>query len=291
MKISVIVWDACFREKFHAIDSFCTQDYPKTEFEFIWVDFYTNTNPQLLNKIDSYSNAHLINLNNAPESVWHLGKCINAGINTSKGDVLVFPDGDIIIQNDHLQVIENQIKNHKELVLYFRRWDELEKTHCLKSYDRDYLEQHTKLLNATNFAGCFALHKDVMDLINGYEENEVFAGPGANGMETYLRLRNAGLAIKWHDKKIYHPWHPSTGKSDKKTLILLALSKHYSWIKPYSGIKQSWVIKKRETDLSFKANNGTIEKYLETVPSVEQLKNKIKNKPKTLKGIFKKVFK
>ena len=176
-------------------------------------------------------------------------------------------------------------------MVYFRRWDELQNTHSSKSYDEVYLEKHTQLLNATNYAGCFALHKSAIQSINGYEESDVFAGPGSNGKETYLRLRNAGFAIKWHGNKIYHPWHESSGTSDKQTVALMEIAKHYNWIKPYSGIKQSWVLKNRELDLSFMANDGAIDKYLEKVPSLELLKNKIKMKPKTLRSILKNKFK
>ena len=71
----------------------------------------------------------------------------------------------------------------------------------------------------------------------------------------------------------------------------MEIAKHYNWIKPYSGIKQSWVLKNRELDLSFMANDGAIDKYLEKVPSLELLKNKIKMKPKTLRSILKNKFK
>lgn len=291
MKISVIAWDCSFREKFHTVDSFCTQDYPNTDFEFIWVDFYDNNNPELLKKIEAYPNASLLNLKHSKDTNWHLGKCINAGVKAAKGELLVFPDGDIIVHKDHLQVIEHQLQQHKDLVVYFRRWDELKQSHGTQSYTQAYLEEHTKLLNATNYAGCFALHRSAFETINGYEENDVFAGPGANGKETYLRLRNAGFAIKWHDKKIYHPWHPSTGTSDKHTEELIKISKHYNWLKPYSGIKQSWVLKNRELDLTYKANDGTIESYMQTVPSVEDLKSKQPQETSTIKTTLKKIFK
>jgi len=291
MKISVITWDCSFREKFHTIDGFCKQDYPNTDFEFIWVDFYDNKNPELLKKIETYPNASLLNLKHNKDTTWHLGKCINAGVKVASGDILVFPDGDIIVYNDHLKVIESQLCNQEDLIVYFRRWDELKDSSGTESYDQAYLEQHTKLLNATNYAGCFALHRSAFEIINGYEESEIFAGPGANGKETYLRLRNAGFAIKWHDKKIYHPWHASTGSSDKRTEDLIKISKDYSWLKPYSGIKQSWVLKLRESDLHYKANDGTIEKYMLSVPTLENLTVDTKEKYSTIKTSIKKIFK
>jgi hypothetical protein len=291
MKISVIAWDASFREKLHTIDSFCKQDYPTTDFEFIWVDFYDNNNPELLKKIDTYLNATLLNLKNSKDVTWHLGKCINAGVKAAKGDILVFPDGDIIVYKDHLKTIDKELTNQKDLVVYFRRWDELNDTHSIESYNETYLEQHTKLLNATNYAGCFALHRSAFQTINGYEESEVFAGPGANGKETYLRLRNAGFAIKWHDKKIYHPWHTSTGSSDKKTDELIKISNYHNWLNPYCGIKQSWVLKNRELDVTFKANQGIIENYMKHVPNIDRLRIKQSKDTSKIKSVIKKYFK
>lgn len=290
MKISVITWDASFREKFHTIDSFCTQDYPYKDFEFIWVDFYSNTNKALQNKIEAYTNAQLINLNNAPKEQWHLGKCMNAGIKAAKGDILVFPDGDIIVHDNHLKTIDSELAKSMDLVVFFRRWDELQNTHGKKSFEIEYLEEHTRLLNATNYAGCYAMHRRSMEAINGFEESMVFAGPGANGMETYLRIRNAGLAIKWHSKKIYHPWHHATGSSDKRTEELVEISKNIKWLKPYSGIKQSWALKNREIDLTFKANDGSMEQYMETVPTINDLKKQSEKKIKSRINVFKKIF-
>ena len=55
------------------------------------------------------------------------------------------------------------------------------------------------------------LSKKNFELIDGYETHDVFAGPGMNGKETYIRLRNAGLNIRWSkEKNTYHPWHPNT---------------------------------------------------------------------------------
>ena len=62
MKISVVTWDASFRESFHTVDSFGQQNFPKNSYEFIWVDYYDNKNPILLNTINKYSNFRLLNL-------------------------------------------------------------------------------------------------------------------------------------------------------------------------------------------------------------------------------------
>ena len=290
MNISVIAWDACFREHFHTIDSFLAQDYPKDKYEFIWVDFYTNKNPALLKKIEAHPNVSLLNLNHNPSENWHLGKCINAGVDEAKGDIIVLPDGDIVVQEDHLQVIEDELKDRHEKILYFRRWDEPKNAHCALSTNIDYLEKNTILTNPTNYAGCLCLNRSALDKVSGYEESEIFAGPGTNGKETYIRFRNAGFEIKWHSKKIYHPWHPSTGSSDKYTSELIEVAKYTKWLNPYCGIKQSWALKSRGLDLSFVANDGTMNRYEDNAPALEDLKKLQHKNTSMAKKILKTIF-
>ena len=290
MKISVITWDASFRERFHTVDSFCQQEFPENEFEFIWVDYYNNTNSELIDRLNRSPNARLLNLNNPRNAKWHLGKCINEGVKASVGDIIVLPDGDIIVGKNHLSVIESEMNNLDELIIYFRRWDEQKESHCANSYDINYLANNSVLTNPTNYAGCIAMRRASFELINGYEEHDSFAGAGANGLETYLRFRNAGLAIKWHKKKIFHPWHDASGTSDKMNDELVELSKYINWLKPYCGIEQSWILKCREMDLAYKANDGTVERYLQSMPVLNQLNRHSGRKKSSGLGHLKKLF-
>ena len=36
---------------------------------------------------------------------WHLGKCLNAAILESKGDLIVIPDGDIVVEENFLEEV------------------------------------------------------------------------------------------------------------------------------------------------------------------------------------------
>ncbi|WKN44451.1 glycosyltransferase family A protein [Tunicatimonas pelagia] len=289
MKISVITWDASFRESFHTVDSFCRQKYSTEDFEFIWVDFYNNQNPTLLDKINSYSNARLLNLKNPISQAWHLGKCLNAGVRESKGNLLIIPDGDVIVADDFLQKIEEAHGNRQNQVIYCRRWDEPAKDHdSVMSYSYDYLNEVCQLNNPTNYAGMISLHRDTLGFVNGYEESAVFSGPGANGWEHYIRLRNAGCSIQWYSEKVFHPHHSFTGTSDKMQEVLKQAKVSHPWIQPYAGLKQSWVIRQRESDLSYKADVEQIEEYLTKLPDLESL---LGRKPSRLGKIKKAIAK
>jgi len=272
--VSVITWDASFREYFHIVDSFGKMDYPKSHYEFIWVDFYRNENPKLLEKISGYSNARVLNLNNDSSSKWHLGQCINAGITEARGNIIVIPDGDIIAPPNILSTIDKEHERSDDLVLYFRRFDEPADRHDpQKSYDLFYLMDACVLTNPTNYGGLISIRKNNMLQVNNYEEDDVFSGPGINAMELYVRLRNRGLKIQWHDEKIYHPYHQSTGFSPPDKNLMNMLAPQYPWIMPYAGIKQSWVLHSRQQDLSYMANDGSVNRYLSRMPiSLLQLK-------------------
>lgn len=293
--ISIITWDAGFRENYHTVDSFCRQNYNLNDFEFIWVEFYSSIHPTLANKINSYPNARVLCLNNAKTTKWHLGKCLNAGINDSKGNLLVIPDGDIIVPDNFIKIVEEEHYKIDELVLYFRRWDEQEIKHdLLKSYEIDYLEKVCQLNNPTNYAGCLAIKKEHFHNVGGYEESPIFSGPGANGSELYTRLKNKGYAIKWHNtSKIYHPFHTNTGISDTDKKEMERLKRMFHWLIPYAGVEQSWVIRSRELELSCHVDEKSVSHYVQKLPFIPPPSEVIQNKPRSvyllkyLKSIYK----
>ena len=270
MKFSVITWDASFREKFHTVTCFCNQDFDNENLEFTWVDYYDNDNLNLEEEINKYPYARLINLNNEKNRPWHLSECLNKGIENAKGDFLIIPDGDILVESDFLKTAQVELERNSKLVLYFRRWDELENDHGEDSYNIEYLKSKTKLYNSTNYAGCIAISKENLLEVGGYEEHSVFQKAGANSKELYLRLRNSGLDIKWHSKKVYHPWHPFSGNSDKNLSLVKILAKSHHWINPYCGIEQSWVLHKTDLDVeNFKSDITKVDKYLEQLPNLK----------------------
>jgi hypothetical protein len=265
------------------IDSFCGQEYSNDNFEFIWVEFYSDVAPDLKKRIQSFGNAKTICLGNDKSTKWHLGHCLNAGIDASKGHVLVIADGDVIAPANLLTVIEREHRLTDELVLYFRRWDESAAKHSQsRSYDIEYLQEVCTLNNPTNYAGCFSIKKRHMLEVNGYERSPVFAGSGINGMELYTRFRNRGYAIKWHPSlKIFHPSHPSTGGYATDKDRMQRLRALYPWLNPYAGIEQSWVLKCREMDLTFKAGEKEVEAYLRTMPVIGSSENTKTDRPRS----------
>ena len=269
MLISVIFWDAAFREHTHTIDIFAAQKFSYGDFEIIWVDFY-NSSRGVEQKVNIYENVRLIKLQNPSSQPWHLGKCVNAGVKVSSGDLLIIPDGDIAAEHDFLDHVWIQHQRVQDLVLYYKRFDEPQEVSCeISRTSLLHLKDKSKLTNGTNYGGCLTLRRQTFNDIGGYVEHSAFSNAGTNGLETYTRLRNYGAPIRWaHDKFIYHPWHQNTSTPHEKNNlnILRFMALQYNWIIPHAGLEQSWIIRCRDLSLDFKADGDTCNQYLKTLP-------------------------
>lgn len=207
--ISVIMVDGSFRESFFSIDYFENQTLPRDNYEIIWMEYYDDVKPTLAQKVNNYSNFQVLCLGRSGE--YHSSYCFNAGIMASKGNILVIPDADIIVEKDFLESILDEHELISNLVIYIYRLDEPKSKH-VEPYSLDHLRKVCKLINPINYGGCVSARKKWFIEINGYEQHPVFgSGFHANGLDIYTRFKNLGLLIKWHPKlRIFHPWHPYT---------------------------------------------------------------------------------
>ena len=262
MKVSFIIWDGNFREYLHTLNCFENQTCSSDKFEVIWCDFYTNTNSDLAKIIEHNDNFHLVNLGNDANSPWNEGKCINNAVSISKTDVVALIDGDIYFDKDFVsKVIDMNIDQNK--AVYLRRYDEKEiDHHPVKSYSIDYLEKVCELNNPFNYAAFLCLGKSLFNKLQGYETHKIFDGPGGASIDMHTRLLNSGAFVATGSYKIYHPWHPSTGQTNKYQQSSILFSKHYKWINGYIGVKQSWIIKRRQENLSFKSSSQEVDLLL-----------------------------
>ena len=263
--ISVITWDAGFRESYHTVDYFKHQTLGKDKFEFIWADYYSTIKPELEVKIQAMDNGRTFLLNG--KGKWHLGRCINAAVKESKGDLLVIPDGDIVVEENLLAETIRLHEIYENLVLYFRRWDEPnpeEKSKETLSISR--LRDTCRLTNPTNYGGCLTIPRKVFNYVFGYEEHELFSEAGANGMELYTRLKNAGFPIMWHpEHKIYHPWHKGSYPNDPEYKTKVD--------------KQNWVIRQRDLGIIFESDTSDVDRLiLEYQKTIQKSEIKIKGK-------------
>lgn len=207
MKISVIMIDGGFRENTYGAKYFSEQTFDDNEFEVIWVEFYS----QVSKDVTQYRKIKIVTLNNQMSANYHSSYCFNKGIALAKGELIVIPDADQIVEPDFLTKLWNIHLTFDKLVVYPYRYDELSKG-ILASMDFSELERKCVLKNPTNYGGCLSVRRKWLLEINGYEQHEIFeSGFHANGLDMYTRFKNFGLAIMWVPEiRMYHPWHPLT---------------------------------------------------------------------------------
>ena len=207
MKISVIMIDGGFRDNLYGAHYFSKQNFPKNEYEVIWVEFYDAVKPEIKNN----KKLKIFTLNHSKTATYHSSLCFNKGIIESKGDLLIIPDADQIVRPDFLLNLWKIHQGYEQLVVYVYRYDEI-KQGMLKSIDYEELEDKCELKNTINYGGCISVRKKWFLAINGYDQHPIFSsGFHANGLDVYTRFKNYGLAIKWEPSlKLFHPWHPCT---------------------------------------------------------------------------------
>ena len=247
--ISVITWDAGFRESFHTVDFFDKQTLSKKYFEFIWVDYYSTINTDLQLRINKMGNGKAICCGGMGK--WHLGKCINSAVKKCEGDLIIIPDGDVVVDDSFLDTVIDCHNQHDNLVLYFRRMDEPEKKDVNNhNISLRRLRESCRLNNPLNYGGCISLSKKTFIDVEGYEEHDLFSQAGANGKELYVRLKNAGFPIMWHPShKIYHPWHRGSGPKDPDYQRKIML--------------QNYVIQQRDLSIATKADKLAVDSIIE----------------------------
>ncbi|MFQ5964306.1 MAG: glycosyltransferase [Candidatus Scalinduaceae bacterium] len=209
MKVSVILVDGGFRENIHAARCFSEQDFPKDEYEVIWVEYYRKPHEGLKN----LPKVKVLILNNY--NTYHSSYCFNAGIREASGKLLIIPDADQIVPSDFISRVWNLHKSYDKLVVYGYRYDEIEQG-VLKTHSLDELEKKCVLKNPTNYGGCLTVRRKWLIEINGYEQHPLLGtGNHSNGLDIYTRFRNLGLAIQWAPTlKLYHPWHSFSRQHD-----------------------------------------------------------------------------
>lgn len=247
--VAVITWDGSFREHFHTVDFFCNQTLQASQYEFVWVEYYSSLCSALREKIDGYPNAASLCLGR--EGPWHLGVCQNHGISSTGGDHLVLIDGDIAVDETFLEKDLAFHARHPDTAVYYRRWDEPgpPDNGAHRDGSIEYLEKNCRLTNPTNYGGCLTISRSLLDSVAGYEEHPLFVEAGAGNMELYIRLRNAGIPVLWHPHaKVYHPWHSGT-------------------IPPYDTEKhkkQEWLIRQRGLNIDTLADEKQVDAYLQS---------------------------
>lgn len=198
--------DGGFRENVYGAGCFVNQDFPKDQFEVLWIEHFD----KLHTSVRSLPGIKAKCLNQP--GGYHSSTCFNYGITSAKGEVVVIPDADQIVPPDFLKRVWEKHQEYERLVVYGYRLDQIScrltgKDKAFELFEEDYM-----VTNPVNYGGCLTVRKKWLLEINGYEQHAAFAtGAHANGKDLYTRFKNYGLSICWDpDLKLYHPWHKGT---------------------------------------------------------------------------------
>jgi hypothetical protein len=209
MKISIILIDGSFRENVFGAKYFTRQNFPVDQYEVLWVEFYEKANPEVYEY--QQQGLKIICLGNSRATTYHSSFCFNEGIKNAKGEIVVIPDADQIVEENFLSKVWEAHQEHEKLLIYGYRYDEIT-PRSIQSDDIAEVKSKCRMKNITNYGGCLTVRKKWLEAINGYEEHWFFeTGFHANGSDIYHRLKNFGLFTKWDTHlRLYHPWHENS---------------------------------------------------------------------------------
>jgi glycosyl transferase family 2 len=214
IKISVVMVDGSFRERYDSIDFMTGQNVPAEDYELIWVEYFDQISPDLRRRIDAASeNRNFRAITLGRDGEYHSSYCFNRGIAEARGELVVIPDADVIAEPDFLQTVWDDHAAADRLVTYYHRYNEPEDRRA-DGVDLEHLRGVCELTNPSNHGACVAVRRKWLIEINGYEQSPIFAtGFHANDKDIYARLCSLGLMVRWNpDVKLFHPWHAMTGE-------------------------------------------------------------------------------
>ncbi len=210
-RISVIMVDGSFRERYDSIDFMARQDMSPDDYELIWVEYYGTIAPDLQRRIDARPRFRVIALGRT--GTYHSSYCFNQGIAEARGDLVVIPDADVIAEPGFLNAVWQDHQASDRLVTYYHRHNEPKDQH-VDEFSLEHLRAVCELTNPSNHGACLSVRRHWLDEINGYEQSPIFAtGFHANDKDVYARLCGLGLMVRWNPGvKLFHPWHDMTGE-------------------------------------------------------------------------------
>jgi hypothetical protein len=220
VKLSVILFDASFREAFHTLNGLAAQTLSRDRFEVLWIEHFARVAPDVLAR--PWVTA--VAMNAAPP--WHIGKMINEGARRARGDALVLLDADVLVRPTFLESLRARVAADPRLVLHVPRRDQPRPDPSLPlAYDA--LAPACVLSCKTNYGGCCVVRREHFEAVGGYTEHPDFREASAVAMEFHARLMNLGLDHAWHDAEtMLHPWHGGTGQSGREAERLARQQDH-----------------------------------------------------------------
>jgi glycosyltransferase involved in cell wall biosynthesis len=238
--LSIITWDANYRDFIYCIESLERQSLKHSQYEVLIVEqfsekktkeFELKSKRKSISKVvSSYArssyNVKYLHMN-LDKEVYNVGKILNFGISQSNGDYIVVIDGDMIFDYDFLEQCLIELK-HKSYISCFRKtanfpsgktsWsDWKEGDISIKSIKKASLFRYTPVVKKlNNFGQMLGYSRRDYIKLGGYEESRLFSTSWSKvHKDFYSRLHSLRQTeITIIKAQAYHPWHPILLDSD-----------------------------------------------------------------------------
>jgi hypothetical protein len=168
-------------------------------------------------------NIRALYIGDGPNAPFHWGRAVNAGMEASRGQVISVMDGDLLLEGDFLQKLDNEHATGRVSVLNLHRrmvprpigvprtrWTEqqIDFAACLASCpDRDDPLPD----RPNNYGPMISARREHWNAINGYDDHPIWgSGLSLLGTDATRRLEiRTGVESRLLPGTVcVHPWHP-----------------------------------------------------------------------------------
>ncbi len=326
MTHTIISWDCSYRNFFHIIDGLLLQDYPKEEFELIYIEQRSkkvankhNRSLGLSSLEDRYRevknklNIKIIYLDEPGTVPFHWGRCNNAGLSIAKGKIISVMDGDQLLPRDFLIKLQNfherspdaVINIYRKMAQYpagvksYKKWFEASNDFhkCLNTCLN---KNSTVPKNAGNKGPMISARKEYWDKIGGYDPHKIWStslSKLGGDVNKRLEIATGSQSVCLPNCFTVHPWHPRGTESLRQNESILKYFSFQDKLTDWSTKHNEPHHKKRLllADKIYKENKKSIE-MIRSLYHIDETKNdvilksilkiKFQNQYARLKGII-----
>jgi len=255
---TIISWDCCFRNFFHLIGALAEQQYPKDQYELIYVeqrsrqasDAYNHKLglQSLQDTVDAYGdrfNVRGLFLSQDGTHPYHLGVSVNAAIRGAKGCYISVMDGDLLVRPEFLRCLEDFHQTAGTVINMDRRT-------AARPVGADFKNWHLGVIDfelclaecpdrdcsvperVNNFGPLISAPKEWWEAIGGYDTHRIWStGVSRLGSDANTRLEifsgRKSLPLPGHI--CVHPYHPAgfDRNADLQALVLSLQQQLINW--------------------------------------------------------------
>lgn len=235
-KVSVIFLDWGVRESFHSLDYLAEQTVDRSQYEVIWIEYYSHVPDSLVQKVEAAEAGgrplidQWIVLEAYPETCFHKHYAYNVGIALATGEICVICDSDAMFPENFIERMQTTFNDMLQVVLHI---DEVRNVNR-RFYPFNYpsrqevlsdsktinwngvcasgLNHSGDMLHEANYGACMAARRADLIAVGGADEHLDYLGYICGPYEMTFRLVNFGRKEVWLDDIVLiHTWHPNEG--------------------------------------------------------------------------------